>query len=604
MDLRRIFRLLSFSFVTTLGFGQEGVVHVTGVTASTNDQSTFFLSNVSPDGMLHGEYQKDLYSYNATEVRRITSSDYGVTAFALFPDGKRLAAATLDGIQVIDIATGQGRTISAPGYASYLRVSPDGQTIFASVFADPTAVHKWFPFLWSVPVNGGAAVELALGSVDGRHVVTSDGTVVFSSPDPASKLYATLTPRNAYAMWPDGSIHQLTNFTATGIQRMDASRVNITADGSRILFTTTEYQNPNVPDQTTLKAWVTRLDGSALYTRQLGDPAQGSTQVTFSADGSLVAWSRNGQIHVENLEAGDDRVVANFTQSIIADVDFTPDNSHLAVAIAGPAAPTGGAVWSIEVASGSIQRLYGPQVPTGIAYGATPESLLTVYATNLTLDAVIAPSGYPLPQSIGGVSLLINGTPAPIVSISPWQITTQMPMDLPIDLSGLTACYCATVSVALGFGNGPPSRAVPAVVFAQNPYIINSVAYHATTGSPVDQEHPATPGERLILYATGLGVTNPLIPAGQPAPFSPPATLAHSITITIADGAGYQQFFQPTWAGLVPGTFGTYQVNFRLPDMAPAGSLQIGFGTAGNGLFWLARVPTSKTRIEHRPSRL
>jgi len=69
---------------------------------------------------------------------------------------------------------------------------------------------------------------------------------------------------------------------------------------------------------------------------------------------------------------------------------------------------------------------------------------------------------------------------------------------------------------------------------------------------------PARPGDVIELYATGLGATNPSVPAGTL--FLGAAPLEDSATVTIGGVS-----VQPSWAGLVgPGLL---QLNVTVPSL-------------------------------------
>ena len=89
---------------------------------------------------------------------------------------------------------------------------------------------------------------------------------------------------------------------------------------------------------------------------------------------------------------------------------------------------------------------------------------------------------------------------------------------------------------------------------------------HAGTSILADDAHPAKAGEILEMYGTGLGATDPPIPAGQPAPANPlsKARVTPLISINNADA-------KVLFAGLAPGFAGVYQVNFVVPVGVKAG---------------------------------
>ena len=85
------------------------------------------------------------------------------------------------------------------------------------------------------------------------------------------------------------------------------------------------------------------------------------------------------------------------------------------------------------------------------------------------------------------------------------------------------------------------------------------------------------------MYGTGLGATNPLVPAGAITPVAPLTSLTNDFAVYI--GAFTQQA-DILFAGLAPGEVGVYQVNFQVPQTTPAGTARIGWWTVASGVSW------------------
>ena len=68
-------------------------------------------------------------------------------------------------------------------------------------------------------------------------------------------------------------------------------------------------------------------------------------------------------------------------------------------------------------------------------------------------------------------------------------------------------------------------------------------------------------GGVLVLYATGLGATDPAVDAGIISPFRPLARTRLQPAVRIAGRPAEVQF-----SGLAPGLVGVYQVNAAIPD--------------------------------------
>ncbi len=88
--------------------------------------------------------------------------------------------------------------------------------------------------------------------------------------------------------------------------------------------------------------------------------------------------------------------------------------------------------------------------------------------------------------------------------------------------------------------------------------------------TPVDTASPAHPGETLIVYASGLGPTRPVIGPDEVFPGDPLALITSPAEV-IVDGKP-----SPAINAVgVPGTTGTYRIDFRLPDSTASGTVQI-----------------------------
>jgi uncharacterized protein (TIGR03437 family) len=104
----------------------------------------------------------------------------------------------------------------------------------------------------------------------------------------------------------------------------------------------------------------------------------------------------------------------------------------------------------------------------------------------------------------------------------------------------------------------------PTELSACNPLITHA---DGTLVGPFSGPNPvlATPGETLILYAWGLGITQPSVPLGTLSPKTP-AVAVHRFTIILDYDCGVIQTATPDFVGLTPGQVGLYQVNFRVPQ--------------------------------------
>jgi uncharacterized protein (TIGR03437 family) len=159
----------------------------------------------------------------------------------------------------------------------------------------------------------------------------------------------------------------------------------------------------------------------------------------------------------------------------------------------------------------------------------------------------------PLANQIGGATITVNGTPAPIFYSSYGQLAFQMPVD--------AALGTALVQVQR---DGLTSNTVSVNVGTRAPRIIAVVNQDNSVNLP-DGSHPAQAGDVLTIYAIGLGPTSPVVSTGAPAPSSEPLARVTG-TLVVSFGTGIAAIpATPFFSGLTPTAAGLYQVNVAVP---------------------------------------
>ena len=199
-----------------------------------------------------------------------------------------------------------------------------------------------------------------------------------------------------------------------------------------------------------------------------------------------------------------------------------------------------------------------------------PGGLASLFGVELAGETAAA-SGFPLPTTLAGVKVKVNGIDAPLLFVSPKQINFQVPFE--------TATGASSVVALLGQQQSPDE---PAAVSEFAPGLFVNPA----TGEPIVQRHPdgalitaqnpAKPGDILIIYVTGIGGLDNPPATGAPATDSPLASATVTPTVSVG-GVEVEVLF----AGLAPGFVGLGQINVELPADLPQGSplpLVIGFG--------------------------
>jgi uncharacterized protein (TIGR03437 family) len=106
---------------------------------------------------------------------------------------------------------------------------------------------------------------------------------------------------------------------------------------------------------------------------------------------------------------------------------------------------------------------------------------------------------------------------------------------------------------------------------------------HSSDFSPVTVAKPATQGEILSLFVTGLGPVFPRVDPGQPFPSSPLAIVNSPVDVTVNGKAA-----EVLSAVGFPGAIDGYQVNFRVPSDTTRGPASVQVSAA-----WIAGAPVS-----------
>jgi uncharacterized protein (TIGR03437 family) len=197
-----------------------------------------------------------------------------------------------------------------------------------------------------------------------------------------------------------------------------------------------------------------------------------------------------------------------------------------------------------------------------------PGSIAALFAANLTNQAPQAAQTLPLPTTLAGLSVKINGTLAPLFFASTNQINLQVPSGVNPG-SATVEVFASGTSAPITTGMATVAEAAPGVFTIEQSGLGQAVALNSDYSINADLDRlpgsrPEATGNFVVVYATGIGRTNPLVADGQPAPAGTPALATAPTTVTIG-GAQAQALF----SGLAPGFVGLWQLNVVLPASLP-----------------------------------
>jgi uncharacterized protein (TIGR03437 family) len=192
---------------------------------------------------------------------------------------------------------------------------------------------------------------------------------------------------------------------------------------------------------------------------------------------------------------------------------------------------------------------------------ASPGMIAEIYGSNLsTATTVLSLQQNPdvssstsfLPVSSGGVSVTVNGYPAPLLYVSPKQINIQIPY------------YAGAGPAVVAVNNNGQVGAFPFTITPSAPGIM------ADAASNILPAATAAPGGIATLYFTGAGDVSPALRTGlsllPSVPVSSLPVPRLPVSITVGGVQAFNQFIGQS-AGLV----GVMQANFYVPLTVPAG---------------------------------
>ena len=153
-------------------------------------------------------------------------------------------------------------------------------------------------------------------------------------------------------------------------------------------------------------------------------------------------------------------------------------------------------------------------------------------------------SGYPWPDTLGGVRVLLNGVALPLLYVSDRQINFYVPQ--------AAAPGDATLNVITDSGSQAAARVT--ITSAQPGIFAGAVLHAGTTQSAVTA--PVHASDAIEIYCTGLGLTRDS--GGLQSTVLTPTVFVGGVPAAIL------------YSGLVPGYVGLYQVNVQVPSgLAP-----------------------------------
>jgi uncharacterized protein (TIGR03437 family) len=296
-----------------------------------------------------------------------------------------------------------------------------------------------------------------------------------------------------------------------------------------------------------------------------GNVANNPSLAVMDAINALPIWVENfgGDSNFSNLP-----LLSNYSCPVAGSCPLIKADNFVLVTSVTPIAP------ATTAASFQDAATFASLSATGIS----PGEIITLYGTdlgpaqvaNLELDA----TGTLVTNLLEGTQVLFNNIPGPMI----FTYTGQVAVVVPYEIAGqstvnVVVSYLGLQTSSVTFNVVP---ATPGVFTLNNSGRGDAVIVRNSDASVVSASSPASPGDVLVLFGEGYGVTSPSLADGALVGSNLPDPVAQ--TVLLIDG----QTVTPIYAGGTPTEInGLLQVDFTVPQLTPGShQIQIKVGNA------------------------
>jgi uncharacterized protein (TIGR03437 family) len=210
-----------------------------------------------------------------------------------------------------------------------------------------------------------------------------------------------------------------------------------------------------------------------------------------------------------------------------------------------------------------------------------PQEMVTIFGSNMSTGTAQA-STFPLPTTLLSTRVLVNGVAAPLLAVSPTQITMLVPSAASPDLTAYAAFEVQNNGAACPTGSQCPTSKLVTMYTSYSAPGFFSLAENGfgpaasvnASGQVISAGNQAKPGDLPLLFLTGLGSVTPSLADGVPS--SPNGQPLNWSDIYNSSGLSvyFDGYASPNiqFAGVVPGyPAGLYQINAQIPSSVSTG---------------------------------
>jgi uncharacterized protein (TIGR03437 family) len=214
-------------------------------------------------------------------------------------------------------------------------------------------------------------------------------------------------------------------------------------------------------------------------------------------------------------------------------------------------------------------------VPADSQYYLAPGAIASLFAfggTQFVQSAVNFNNVLPVPTTVGGVQVLVNGQPSPIFAVNPSQVNLVVPSSAPTVGTAQVQVIQSSTGLILGSGTVTMNTVAPAMFTTSQTGIGQIAARNHVDNSVNSASNPVARGQYIELYGTGQGLVHGGPPDGQ----LPTGTVSTPTTPQIFIGGIQVPVANVEFSGLAPCCVGLWQINVLIPEStAPGGQVSL-----------------------------